>query len=479
MKKLLRYLPLLTLALIASCTTIDEGMDKTEVLQVSTNKMEIESLSSKETFTITSYCDWLAVITYEDNDSNWINLSSTKGSRGTKDVTVTFDENKAFDDRYATITVINSRYGLSQAIKIHQKAVEPFIELDTETITSIASGTTKSITLESTISWKASCDADWITITPASGKKGTSTLKVVVTQNTKTVVRESVVKVFNAEYNIEKQIAVTQDLNENANRMIVYTSSNNNIILPPGLGLSDDRTVFGAEIIENKYINGIGVILFDGEVTTIGEWAFYQCDNLTSITIPDSVTTIEGTAFSGCSSLREFNGKYASDNGRCLIIDGTLNSFAPAGLSEYTIPDSVTTIGVCAFAQCDNLKSITIPDSVTTIGGWAFAECGNLKSITIPDSVTTIEYDAFEDCSSLKIVTIGNSVTTIGDYAFYGCSSLTIVYCKATTPPAGGSYMFNRNASGRVIYVPRNSEEKYESASYWSSYASSIIGYDF
>ena len=424
MKKLLRYL---TLALIASCTTIDEGMDKTDVLQVSTNKMEIESLSSKETFTITSYCDWLAVITYEDNDSNWINLSSTKGSRGTKDVTVTFDENKAFDDRYATITVINSRYGLSQAIKIHQKAFEPFIELDTETITSIASGTTKSITLESTISWKASCDADWITITPASGKKGTSTLKVVVTQNTKTVVRESVVKVFNAEYNIEKQIAVTQDLNENANRMIVYTSSNNNIILPPGLGLSDDRTVFGAEIIENKYINGIGVILFDGEVTTIGEWAFAHCDNLTSITIPDSVTTIGNWAFHNCSSL----------------------------------------------------TSVTIGESVTTIGESAFRDCSSLTSVTISDSVTEIGWDAFAYCSSLTSVTIGDSVTEIGWYAFYNCSSLKNVYCKATIPPAGGAFMFDHNASGRKIYVPMKSVNKYKSASYWEDYSNVIVGYNF
>ncbi|MBR5595445.1 MAG: leucine-rich repeat protein [Alistipes sp.] len=427
MKKLLRYLPLLTLALIASCTTIDEGMDKTEVLQVSTNKMEIESLSSKETFTITSYCDWLAVITYEDNDSNWINLSSTKGSRGTKDVTVTFDENKALDDRYATITVINSRYDLSQEIKIHQKAFEPYIELDTETITSIASGTTKSITLESTISWKASCDADWITITPASGKKGTSTLKVVVTQNTKTVVRESVVKVFNAEYNIEKQIAVTQDLNENANRMIVYTSSNNNIILPPGLGLGDDRTVFGAEIIENKYINGSGVILFDGEVTTIGEWAFAQCDNLTSITIPDSVTTI----------------------------------------------------GECAFQGCSSLTSVAIGDSITTIGERAFMDCSSLTSVTIGDSVTTIGWCAFMDCSSLTSITIPDSVTTIDEGAFYNCSSLKNVYCKATTPPEGGYDMFYNNAYGRKIYVPTESVKAYKSAWYWWDYESDIVGYDF
>ena len=137
---------------------------------------------------------------------------------------------------------------------------------------------------------------------------------------------------------------------------------------------------------------------------------YYNCSSLTSVTIPDSVTTIGGSAFSGCSSLREFNGKYASDNGRCLIIDGTLNSFAPAGLSEYTIPDSVTAIGI---------------------------------------------------------------------YAFYNCSSLTSVYCKAITPPAGGASMFSSNASGRKIYVPMESVEAYKSASRWSIYADSIVGYNF
>ena len=207
-------------------------------------------------------------------------------------------------------------------------------------------------------------------------------------------------------------------------------------------------------------------------VTTIGYYAFIECSSLTSVTIPDSVTTIGDGAFADCSSLQEFKGKFASDNGRCLIVDGTLNSFAPAGLSEYTIPDSVTEIGDNAFYNCYNLTSVTIGDSVTTIGNEAFQDCISFTSVTIPDSVTMIESFAFERCESLTSVTIGDSVTTIGDYAFYGCSNLKKVYCNATIPPSLGSSAFGSNANGRRIYVYEECVEHYKSA--WSSYKDSI-----
>ena len=162
-------------------------------------------------------------------------------------------------------------------------------------------------------------------------------------------------------------------------------------------------------------------------VTTIGEYAFCECSNLTSITIPNSVTTIGDSAFMCCDNLKEFNGGSAFINGRCLIIDGKLVAFAPAGIAEYTIPNSVTTIGKSAFLRCESLKSVTIPNSVTTIGEHAFAGCESLKSVTIPNRATTIGDNAFKYCSNLTSVTIPNSVTTIGEQAFYGCDNLTSV----------------------------------------------------
>ena len=132
-----------------------------------------------------------------------------------------------------------------------------------------------------------------------------------------------------------------------------------------------------------------------------------------------------------------------------------------------------------SFKGCTSLTSITIPESVIVIGNEAFYGCSSLTSITIPDSATSIGSSAFYGCSSLTSITIPDGVTSIGYGAFEGSKSLTSVYCKTTTPPTGGPYMFHYQASGRKIYVPRNSVEVYKSAEYWKEYADYIVGYDF
>ncbi len=151
----------------------------------------------------------------------------------------------------------------------------------------------------------------------------------------------------------------------------------------------------------------------------IGKYAFAECYGLTSVTIPDSVTSIGESAFedSGVDSVTIPNSVTSIGN----------RAFYNCGLTSVTIPDSVTSVGECAFYDCSSLTSVTIGDSVATIGSYAFEYCSSLTSVTIPDSVTSIGNRAFYNCSRLKSVTIGDSVTTIGDEAFVGCYSLTSV----------------------------------------------------
>ena len=115
-----------------------------------------------------------------------------------------------------------------------------------------------------------------------------------------------------------------------------------------------------------------------------------------NVTIGNGVTTIGGSAFSGCSSL-----------------------------TSVTIPDSVNTIGEWAFSHCSSLTSVVIPDSVTSIGEGAFNNCSKLTSVTIPNSVTSIGRNAFYHCSRLGTVTIGSGVTKIDKFAFWACAAFS------------------------------------------------------
>ena len=155
-------------------------------------------------------------------------------------------------------------------------------------------------------------------------------------------------------------------------------------------------------------------------VTSIGKQAFANCD-FTSITIPDSVTSIGELSFFDCESLTGIT------IGNSVTSIGVRAFENCNSLTSVTIPDSVTSIGESAFQYCDSLTSITIGNGVTSIGDLAFENCHSITSITIPDSVTSIGDDTFEFCESLTSVAIGNGVISIGDWAFYGCEGLTSI----------------------------------------------------
>ena len=295
---------------------------------------------------------------------------------------------------------------------------------------------------------------EWLSVADTRASR-VDTLSFIVAPNDTAVERTTTVKFVDDSNNILQTISFTQNAAAQSesvcpNNEIWYTNGSTTEATTPY-----KTDVFGANIVSNTYdaAKECWIIKFDGDVTTIGEYAFNWCDSLTSVTIPDSVTTIGVGAFAVCNRLTEFKGKFASEDSRCLIVDGILNSFAPAGLTEYTTPNSVTTIGSYAFYGCSSLTSVTIPDSVTTIGDSAFRYCINLTSVTIGDIVTTIGDGAFSVCSSLTSVTIGDSVTTIGDGAFAYCSSLTCVTIPDSVTTIG-SWAFENCSSLTSVTIP-------------------------
>ena len=180
----------------------------------------------------------------------------------------------------------------------------------------------------------------------------------------------------------------------------------------------------------------------------LGDYVFYGCSGLTSLTLPSSVTSIGDYAFAGCS-----------------------------GLTSLTIPSGVTSIGDYAFQDCSGLTSLTLPSGVTSIGICAFYDCSGLTSLTIPSSVTSIGDKAFYGCSELTSLTIPSSVTEIGWGAFRGCSGLTSIYVYPENLPELGIELFTGcDAKNCTVYVPKGTYDAYKSSEF--GYFEKIVEFD-
>ena len=268
------------------------------------------------------------------------------------------------------------------------------------------------------------------------------------------------------------------------------------------------EVTYEEKLSNDNYINLSSItipktITYDGityNVTSIDNYAFYR-SSLTSITIPNSVTSIGESAFSYCSGLTKTNYTgdienwcnikfygaysnpiYSSENFyinnneiKDLVIPNTVDTIRQytfsncKSLTSVTISDGVTSIENSAFENCSSLTDVTIGNSVTCIGNSAFEDCSSLTDVTIPNSVISIGDRTFAECFDLELVIIGNSVTSIGDRAFYDSKRRgTYIHCKAMIPPTITNSTFNIDDD--YIRVPCDAMSKYKSDPEWKKY---------
>jgi len=271
---------------------------------------------------------------------------------------------------------------------------------------------------------------------------------------------------------------------------------------------SDGTTVCVAR--QNRFVSGFVVIPpvitykeKEYTVSSIAISAFDGCQDLTSITLPSTVLSIGDWAFSGCISLLQI--VVDEDHPVFTVMNGalfdkevkTLIAY-PAGRDgkTYTIPDTVTTVGVAAFDSCDNIASVLFPEGVTTIGNHAFGGCYRLYSIVLPSTLVSIDKYAFYHCSSLRSVVIPSGVSLVDNYSFRECENLTSVTIPETVTEIGNnafdgcinlkefhinhvvpaelfrySYLGGLNRPFCTLYVPIGTKEDYMQSPLWSRFA--------
>ena len=390
-------------------------------------------------YKVLSDAEWLSI----EKVDNCINLIATS--------------NDLFEKRTAEITIFSEKYNLSRSIKVLQNefVLEFDIIGDSEiNINACKSRIIKHITAN--FEYQVSSDADWLL-----SKKVSGGVELIASKNVKTRERIANVNIYNDFYGISAILKVLQD-----------------------------KFVPEFEIGVSELLFSVGGGTQEIAITSNFEYEFFS--NTDWITLEQNENNIKVTA--------QVNTGYDDRTAEIIILKDEYGLSKVVNILQNGITkDADKVMLYTAFSMITpsynnvfdaNIVSNTYKNGngiiafdapLSSIGAYAFEGCDDLRSVKIPDSVTSIGNGAFRMCSCLSSVTIGNGVTEIGYDAFNSylsvTSSLKEVYCKPTTPPTGGEYMFGLKRA--TIYVPRSSVQAYKTAEYWDYYSDYIVGYDF
>jgi len=422
---------------ISLYSAADQWKDFTNVVEMpglflSATKLGLPKTDSTLNVVIGSSVQWIA-----ESNQSWMTIDATSGATGIKTIILMATANNTNSPRYAVITI--SASGLaSQTISITQYGNTEVTAGNLHTVLGDQLATTTSLTLSGTIDARdfktmrdemtslTDIDLSAATIVAYSGTEGTSNSYYSYYSN---VIPDY--SFFNPATLKAKTNLISMDLPLNTNS-IGYQSFTN--------------------------CKSLSSISIPSSVSSIASYAFNGCTSLNSVSLSSSVYSIGSFAFVGCKAsinVNEGNLYYSSLDGVLFNKTKTTILQCPTSKSgDYTIPSTVTTIGMYSFYLCRNLTSVKIPSVVNSIGNFAFSNCNAFHEIIIP-----------------------TSVLSIGSYAFQDCTNLSSIKVFWLTPLNLNSVISVFDAINKItcaLYVPYGSKTSYQSANQWKDFTNII-----
>ncbi len=463
----------------------DNGKEtEPDIISEIKSELKFESNTESQTITFTTNKAWTATLSAP---SSWCKISSSSGDPGLANLVVNVTENEEYNNR---IAILNIKVGnVEKAVTITQRQTDAILAGDEYEIPE--NGGILEIGVIANVDVKVHIPSEIIWIRQQNtGTRGLSPGKIIleVDENDDIQERKAIITIQDGKNSVSSVITVCQptrssirtvhveepwtlvkkigphyqDITELTLSGMIFISELEVVLSIPGLyylnlsdvvladGPADNPSIYST--VSSDWFSQntkLKTIIIPNNVTEIGESAFSGCVGLTSVTIPNNVSLIRGSAFSDCTNLAS------------IVIPDGVTSIAEksflrcTGLMSVTIPSSVTSIGELAFGECIRLTSIILPGSLKSIARYAFSTCISLTSVVIPNSVTSIGEGAFSHCNSLTSVAISNSVTNLESSIFSGCKSLTSVVIPNGVTAIGSDLFFGCTGL-TAVHIPNS-----------------------